>query len=325
MERVHDPVFDRAHRGDERLGRDLAPEHARPPVVGAGSSEQIPVEALEIEAGEKRRDVRRHGLPGSTRLAATLRLMTERVKVEDHGGVRLLTLSRPEKKNAFDIPQALGAWEAIETAASDDAVKVIALTSEGDYFSGGADLNLFLSFGTADPEDLSKVARLYEPLRACKKPSIAIVQGHCVGMGVTLLPHFDLVYAADHVTFRTPFVELGLVLEYGSSFALPRLIGLQRTKDLILRAAPLDAKTAAEWGLVTRVFDAASLLDEAMKIAAEIAAHPAGAVAECKRLIDAPNTFDEATRAEDAALASRYGSAESVQAIMRIMARKRKS
>ena len=250
--------------------------------------------------------------------------MSERVKVQDHGGVRLLTQSRPEKKNAFDIPQVLGMWDAIEAAANDEAVKVIAVTSEGDYWSGGADLNLFLTFGTADPEELAKVARLYEPLRACKKPSIAIVQGHCVGMGVTLLPHFDLVYAADHVTFMTPFVKLGLVLEYGSSYTLPRSIGLSRTKELILRAAPLDAKTAAEWGLVTRIFDAASLLEEAMKIAAEIAAQPPGAVAECKRLIDATHAFDEATRAEDAALASRYGSAENLQAIMKLMARKKK-
>ena len=189
---------------------------------------------------------------------------TSRVRVSDEGAVRLLTLTRSEKKNAFDIPQTKQLWEAIEAADADDAVRVIALTAEGDYFSGGADVNLFLSFGEADPADLAKVASLYDPLRACKKPTIAIVQGHCVGMGVTLLPHFDLVYAADHVTFRTPFVQLGLVLEYGSSDTLTRLIGPSRAKELIMRAAPLDAATAADWGLVTRLFPADSLNDEAM-------------------------------------------------------------
>lgn len=250
--------------------------------------------------------------------------MTERVKVSDHDGVRLLTLSRAEKKNAFDVLQITQIWEAIEAAASDDAVRVIAVTAEGDYFSAGADINLFLSSGSIDPEDLAKVARLYEPLRACAKPTIAIVQGHCIGMGITLLPHFDLVYAADHVTFRTPFVQLGLVLEYGSSHTLPELIGPSRTKELILRAAPLDAETAAHWGLVTRIFDRASLHDEAMKIAKEIAANPPSAVAECKRLIDAVGTFDDATRAEDDALAKRYGSAENIQAIMLLMSRKKR-
>lgn len=250
--------------------------------------------------------------------------MTERVKVSDHDGVRLLTLSRAEKKNAFDVLQITQIWEAIEAAASDDAVRVIAVTAEGDYFSAGADINLFLNSGSIDPEDLAKVARLYEPLRACAKPTIAIVQGHCIGMGITLLPHFDLVYAADHVTFRTPFVQLGLVLEYGSSHTLPELIGPSRTKELILRAAPLDAETAAHWGLVTRIFDRASLHDEAMKIAKEIAANPPSAVAECKRLIDAVGTFDDATRAEDDALAKRYGSAENIKAIMLLMSRKKR-
>lgn len=248
----------------------------------------------------------------------------ERVRVEDAEGVRLLTLSRPEKKNAFDVEQATQLWEAIEAAAKDDAVRVVTVTAEGDYFSGGADVNLFLNIATTDPAGLAKVGRLYEPLRACPKPTIAIVQGHCVGMGVTLLPHFDLVYTADHVTFRTPFVQLGLVLEYGSSEALPRLIGPQRTKELILRAAPIDATTAADWGLVTRVFPAASLREEAMRIATEIAAMPPGAIAECLKLIDSPRAFDDATQAEDAVLMTRYGSKENVEAVMKLMSRKKK-
>lgn len=251
--------------------------------------------------------------------------MTEaRVRSEDRDGVRLLTLSRPEKKNAFDVAQATQLWEAIEAAAADDAVRVVAVTAEGDYFSGGADVNLFLNIATTDPKGLAKVGRLYEPLRACAKPTVAIVQGHCVGMGVTVLPHFDLVYAADHVTFRTPFVQLGLVLEYGSSEALPRLIGPQRTKELIFRAAPIDAATALAWGLVTRTFPAAALRDEAMTIATEIAAMPPGAIRECKRLIDTPRSFDEATVAEDGVLMSRYGSKENVEAVMALMARKQK-
>ncbi len=247
-----------------------------------------------------------------------------RVHVRDEGAVRVLTLTRSEKKNAFDIAQTKQIWAAIDAAAADDSVRVIVVTAEGDYFSGGADVNLFLSFGTADPADLAKVARLYEPLRACAKPTIAMVQGHCVGMGVTWLPHFDLVYAAEHVTFRTPFVKLGLVLEYGSSETLTRLIGPQRTKEMVLRAAPVDAATAAAWGLVTRTFEASALVAEVMRIATDIADNPPGAVAECKRLIDLPGSFEEATTAEDGALASRYGSPENIEAVMSLMARKKK-
>lgn len=247
-----------------------------------------------------------------------------RVTSVDEGAVRVLTLNRGEKKNAFDVEQAEQLGAALEAAETDASVRATVVTAEGDYFSAGADVRIFLNMATMSPEKLEKVARLYEPLRACRKPTIAMVQGHCVGMGVTILPHFDLVYAADHVTFTTPFVKLGLVLEYGSSFTLSRLIGVQRAKEMILRAAPLDAKTAAEWGLVTRIVPAAELRPTVMEIATEIAAHPAGAVVGAKRLIDHGLTlsFEEATQAEDEALADRYGSEENVTAVMAMMARR---
>ncbi len=253
--------------------------------------------------------------------------MTEtRVKVADEGGVRTITLSRAEKKNAFDVALAAQLWSALESAAADDAVRVVVVTGEGDYFSGGADVNIFLNLGAHSPDEVRKVARLFEPLRACAKPTIAMVQGHAVGMGVTILPHFDLVYAADHVTFTTPFVKLGLVLEYGSAYTLSRLIGVSRAKELILRAAPLDAATALEWGLVTRLFVAEELRARVLGIAAEIAANPPGAVKESKRLIDRGMElpFDDATAAEDAVLMTRYGSEENVKAIMAMMERKKR-
>lgn len=257
-----------------------------------------------------------------------MRRMSEtRVRVEDDGAIRVLTLSRPEKKNAFDVAMASQLWDALEAAQADASVRVVVLTAEGDYFSGGADVNIFLQIGSLEPRDLMKVGRLYEPLRACDKPTIAVVQGHAVGMGVTLLPHFDLVYAADHVTFTTPFVKLGLVLEYGSAYTLSRLIGPSRAKELILRAGPLDARTAADWGLVTRIFPAAELHASARAIAREIAENPPGAVAESKRLIERGMelAFAEATQAEDEALARRYGSEENVRAIMAMMERKKRA
>lgn len=250
-----------------------------------------------------------------------------RVRIENEGTVRVITLDRPAKKNAFDVPLAKALWDALVAAQADADVRAIAVTGEGDYFTGGADLNLFLTMASQDPAEVAKVATLYEPLRACTKPTIAIVQGHAVGMGVTILPHFDLVYAADHATFMTPFVKLGLVLEYGSSYTLTRLIGAQRTKELILRAAPIDARTACEWGLVTRVFAAAELRGQALAIAHDLAAIPAGAIAESKKLIDRgldAVSFDAARQAEEAVLMTRYGSPENVQAIMAMMEKRRR-
>ena len=139
----------------------------------------------------------------------------ENVECEDRGAVRVLRLNRPTKKNAFNIGMAVDLWKAIEEADADAAVRVILLAANGDMFTAGADVNLFLNAGTGDTTELWRVARLYVPLRACKKPTIAAVHGRAVGMGVTVLPHFDLVYASEDATFQTPFVKLGLVVEPG--------------------------------------------------------------------------------------------------------------
>ncbi|AKF10176.1 enoyl-CoA hydratase/isomerase family protein [Sandaracinus amylolyticus] len=252
--------------------------------------------------------------------------MNDVLRVEDHGAVRVLTLSRPEKKNAFDVALTEALWSALERASADESVRVVVVTGAGDMFSAGADVNLFLQAGTGGLEgDISKVARLYEPLRACTKPVIAAVQGPTVGMGVTMLPHFDLVYAAEHATFLVPFVRLGLVVEYAGSFALPRLIGHQRTRELLLRAKPIDARTAEHWGLVTRVFPRESFTSEVMAIANDVAALPPGAILECRRLVDKGEQSDmqHAIDEENRVLATRYGSAENVDAVKAFLTRRK--
>lgn len=174
--------------------------------------------------------------------------------VEDVGPVRILTLNRPEKRNAFDSSIADGLWTELARASEDAGCRAVVVTGAGELFTAGVDVSVFLGMQGGDIEAFRKLGFLHEPIRACTKPTIAMVQGPAVGMGVTLLPHFDLVYAADHATFMVPFVKLGLLVEFGGSFTLPRLIGLSRTKELVLRGKPIDARTASEWGLVTRVF-----------------------------------------------------------------------
>jgi len=252
--------------------------------------------------------------------------MSDVLLVQDHGAVRVLTLHRPEKKNAFDIALTEALWSALEQASADDAVRVVVVTGAGESFTSGADVNLFLQAASGTVEgDITRVARLHEPLRACQKPVIAMVQGQAVGMGVTVLPHFDLVYAAEEATFMVPFVRLGLVVEYGGSFALPRLIGHQRTRELLLRPRPIDARTAEHWGLVCRVFPRATLHDEVMAIAADLAEQPPGAVRETRALVSLgeERTLEAAIDDENRVLAGRYGSPENVAAVMAFLSRKR--
>jgi enoyl-CoA hydratase/carnithine racemase len=248
--------------------------------------------------------------------------MADVLLVNDHGPVRVLTLNRPEKKNAFDLGLTDALWAALEAASDDANVRAVVVTGAGDTFTSGADVSVFLSGAPAG--DVSRIARLNEPLRASKKPVIAMVQGPAVGMGVTILPHFDMVYAAEEATFMVPFVRLGLVVEYAGSFTLPRLIGHQRTRELILRSKPIDARTADQWGLVTRVFPRARLAPEVLAIANELAELPAGAILECRKLIarGEESTFAQAFEAEATVLASRYGSEENVAAVMAFLSRK---
>ena len=251
--------------------------------------------------------------------------MSDVLLCHDEGPVRVLTLNRPEKKNAFDLALADALWTALERASDDPAVRVVVVTGQGETWTSGADVSVFLAAGQGTGGDLRRLAFLHEPLRASKKPVLAAVPGMAVGMGVTLLPHFDLVYAAEEATFLVPFARLGLVVEFGGSFTLPRLLGHQRTRELLLRARPIDARTAELWGLVTRVLPRASLMGEVMAAAREIAELPPGAILDCRRLVQGgeERKLAEAIEEENRVLATRYGSEENVAAVMAFLSRRK--
>lgn len=244
--------------------------------------------------------------------------------------VREIALARPAKKNAFSVGLATDLALAVRQADSARQVRAILVTSRGDVFSAGADLSLFLGqapdVGERPEESLVPPDRVHESLEACRTPLIAVVGGKAVGMGVTLLPHFDLVYASENATFSCPFVKLGLVLEFGSSFSLPRLIGRQRTNELMLRAKPIDAETAERWGLVTRLFPHAELFGRALESAIDIARLPPGGVQKTKALIRQGEQTPEWTaclRAENDVLQSCYGSEENMRAAMEFFSSRR--
>ncbi|MGB5810204.1 MAG: enoyl-CoA hydratase-related protein [Polyangiales bacterium] len=236
--------------------------------------------------------------------------------VEDHGAVRVLTLNRPEKKNALNEPLAAALTEALEVAADDADVHVVVVVGSEGTFCAGADVHLFLEAGRGGkvPE---VVVNIHEALRAFPKPLIAGVEGLAVGMGVTLLPHFDMVYANRSAKLYVPFARLGLVVEYGSSFTLPRLIGRQRANELVLRGKPVDATTAADWGLVTRVFEDAEFRERVLEVAADVGALPSGAVRASKALLreGEERTLDEAIADEADVLSGLYGSEENIRAV----------
>jgi 2-(1,2-epoxy-1,2-dihydrophenyl)acetyl-CoA isomerase len=251
--------------------------------------------------------------------------MQEVLLVQDHGAVRVLTLNRPERRNALDLALAAALRGALDEARADASVRAVVITGAGGHYSGGADLTVFAAMAEGTLQgDASVLGRLDQPLSTFEKPLIAAVDGVCVGMAVTLLPFFDMVYASERATFHTPFVRMGLVLEMGSSHTLPRLIGRQRASELILRAEPIDAHTAEQWGLVTRVFADDQLMHETLRAAAQVAEGGAQSSAQCKRLLrlsDAAD-FDTSLHLELEALARCYASEEHRQAVRAFFERK---
>jgi enoyl-CoA hydratase/carnithine racemase len=243
----------------------------------------------------------------------------------DHGAVRLLTINRPERRNAMNLAFAAELRNALEEAERDARVRVVVLTGAEGNYSAGADMQVFSDMAAGKLQgDPAVLGKLDEPLARFPKPLIAAVDGLCVGMAVTLLPFFDMVYASERATFRTPFVRLGLVLEMGSSYTLPRLIGRQRANELIYRAEPIDARTAENWGLVNRVFTNETLLAETLRVAQDVAKGGPQSVAHCKRLLIDGETAQRAsaTQAELATLVHCYASQEHREAVAAFFKRK---
>ncbi|WP_375699948.1 enoyl-CoA hydratase-related protein [Pseudophaeobacter sp. TrK17] len=209
--------------------------------------------------------------------------MTDTITLETDGRVTLLTINRPQKRNAITqqmygvMADALNAYEASDTQ------RAFVITGAEDYFTAGNDLQ---DFSTADhTEDLPPVARFLEAISTCKKPVIAAVNGPAIGIGLTMLLHCDLVYAAASATFTAPFVKLGLVPEAASSMLLSASVGMAVANDILLAGRSLSAEEAHNYGLVSRVFDDGALQGQVAEIAKHVAASAPEAIKLSKSLI----------------------------------------
>lgn len=236
------------------------------------------------------------------------------ILTERSGSILRITLNRPTKKNAMTSSMYLSMAEILNDAAKDEDILVVLWDAGGDSFSAGNDIEDFLKNPPGAGE--SPQAQLANALLNFNKPLIAAVQGAAIGGGTTLLTHCDFVYAGESARFQLPFVNLGLVPEFGSSWSLPARSGHIRAAELILLGQPFDAKVAAEIGLVTRVVPDEKLLATATETAAKLAAKPPGALQACKRLMkhSQREQIAQAIKVENEEFASRVRSAEAKEA-----------
>ena len=196
-----------------------------------------------------------------------------------------IQFNRPERKNALSLAMYAALADIIQAANDDPAVRVVVLSGVNECFTSGNDLLDFLN----DPEirDSHPVVRFMVALQNCSKPVVAIVQGHAVGIGTTLLLHCDLVYAAQDARLQLPFVNLGLCPEYASSYLVPRLVGQQKAAELLLLGEPFTGTDAEKMGFVNAALPNSELMAFAETKIQRLANQPPAAVRRAKSLLRA--------------------------------------
>lgn len=224
----------------------------------------------------------------------------ERCHVTALGNVAVLTLNHPESLNAASVSMVNGAAHALSTISkSDSGFRALVITGEGRGFCSGANLSEAAESrrsAAASAGDALETA--YHPflrrLRDFPLPIVTAVNGVAAGIGMSIALMGDIIVAARSAYFLQAFARIGLVPDGGSTWMLPRLIGLARARELSLLAEKLQAETALEWGLINRVFDDATLMDEAMKLARRLAEGPYSLSLVRRLYWDSPhNTFEQ--------------------------------
>lgn len=203
--------------------------------------------------------------------------------------VARITLNRPDAANSLNAEMARELAHAAIRCSEDRAVRAVILTGAGRMFSGGGDLKSFAAQGERLPSHLKEVAgNLHAAISRFVRmdaPVIAAVNGSAGGAGFSLCLFCDLVLAAQSAKFVLAYTRSGLSPDGGSTFFLPRIVGVRRALELALTNRVLSADEALAWGIVTRVVPDASLQAEADRLAAELAAGATAAFGAAKRLI----------------------------------------
>lgn len=205
-------------------------------------------------------------------------------------GVADLRLDRPDRNNAIDAAMArdlAGAAAALTAHAADGSVRAVLLRGNGSMFSAGGDVGAFVDAGPDLPDRLHSMIDAFhlavERLATLDAPVVAAVTGACAGGGLGLVCAADVVVAAPDAVFAAGYPALGLTADGGSTWFLPRMIGLRRTQELFLTGLRLGAEQAREWGLVTCVADEADA--EGLRIAARLATGPTRAYGAVRTLL----------------------------------------
>jgi 2-(1,2-epoxy-1,2-dihydrophenyl)acetyl-CoA isomerase len=214
------------------------------------------------------------------------------IRYDRRGKVALITYDRQERRNAWNVPMYREIVAAIEAANADDEVRAIVITNDGPVFCSGVDFK-------APPEDKDPVTGIRPNVATLSmapddswihlirrsKPVICAINGAAIGAGITQILAADIRVGSKSSTYAFPFTSLGLMPEIGATALLAQLVGLGRAMDLALTAGKLDAADAERIGLITRVFDDETLVEEAVALGERLAGYPAFTLKKTKDLV----------------------------------------
>ena len=247
------------------------------------------------------------------------------VLVERRDSVLSITMTRADRRNAITVAMYAALDDAIESAASDETVRLITLEGQGEDFTAGNDLGDFLQAmpQPGEGQDIP-VWRLLRALARNQVPLIAAVHGNAVGIGTTMLFHCDFVLAEEGSRFVMPFVDLGLVPEAASSLVFPRLAGRRRAARYLLLGEPFGVDEAMECGLASHAIPKGQLKAALDALVAALLAKPPEALRQTQALLRRVDTEEvlERMELENGHFAERLQSDEVKAAIAAFFARR---
>ena len=200
-----------------------------------------------------------------------------------------MLLNRPEAFNAFDLDMIELFAKYLINLAMDDSVSVLVISGEGKAFCSGGDLKWALNFPNGPAVAFHELAARYhqailEILRM-RKPVVAAVNGIAAGGGFSLALACDFRVMAQSATLRQGYTSNGLCIDGGGTFTLPRLVGLARAMEIVAFDKPISSEQALAWGLVTKVVENGRVMEEAWKMARELAKSSLHSFGWCKQLL----------------------------------------
>ena len=212
------------------------------------------------------------------------KVTTEFIHEQVDQGIQVLTLNRPDKKNAITVDMYQVLSDALHRAELDPSVLVTVITGQGADFSAGNDIKEFLEIANA-PEKMASIMSFLQAITTYKKPLLAAVEGRAVGVASTLLLHCDMVFAARDAQLIFPFVQLGLVPEAASSFLLPKLVGHQQAFEILMLGDPVTAEQAQQLRLINHICETGETQHLAHTYAKRLTDLPHDAVIMSKELL----------------------------------------